>query len=185
MRNRSGQSGLWAYGISGDLPIVLVRIADVAHLDLVRQLVKAHAYWRLKGLGADLVVWNEDPSGYRQVLHDEIMSVIAAVGDSQLDKPGGIFVRRSEQIADDDKVLMQTVARVIVADTAGTLAEQMERKPRGEQPPPLLPNLRGTAPGLPEPSVRMSWPFAFNRSDSCRRGPLRSGRRRGTRSPPP
>jgi cellobiose phosphorylase len=150
-RNRGGQSRLWAYGISGDLPIVLVRIADVAHLDLVRQLVKAHAYWRLKGLAADLVVWNEDPSGYRQVLHDEIMSVIAAVGDSQLDKPGGIFVRRSDQIADDDKVLIQTVARVIVADTAGTLGEQMERQPRVELPPPLLASLRGTpAPGVPE-----------------------------------
>jgi cellobiose phosphorylase len=143
-RNRGGQSGLWAYGISGDLPIVLVRIADVAHIALVRQLVKAHAYWRLKGLAADLVVWNEDPSGYRQVLHDEILSVIAAVSETLLDKPGGIFVRRSEQIADDDKLLMQTVARLIVADTAGTLAEQMERKPRAELLPPLLASRRTT-----------------------------------------
>ena len=133
-RNRGGQSGLWAYGISGDLPIVLARIADVAHIDLVRQLVKAHTYWRLKGLGADLVIWNEDPSGYRQVLHDEIMSAIAA-SDSLLDRPGGIFVRRSEQISDDDKVLMQTVARLIIADSAGTLAEQLERKPRAELSP--------------------------------------------------
>jgi cellobiose phosphorylase len=143
-RNRGGQSGLWAYGISGDLPIVLVRIADVAHLDLVRQLVKAHAYWRLKGLGADLVVWNEDPSGYRQILHDEIMSVIAAVGEGLLDKPGGIFVRRSDQISDDDKVLMQTVARMIASDTAGTLAEQMERQPRVEPLPPQLVSWRAT-----------------------------------------
>jgi cyclic beta-1,2-glucan synthetase len=135
-RNRGGQSGLWAYGISGDLPIVLVRIADVAHIELVRQLVKAHAYWRLKGLSADLVVWNEDPSGYRQVLHDEIMSAVAA-SESLLDKPGGIFVRRSEQISDDDKLLMQTVARLIVADSAGTLAEQLERKPRAELTPLL------------------------------------------------
>jgi cellobiose phosphorylase len=152
-RNRGGQSGLWAYGISGDLPIVLVRITDVAHIDLVRQLVKAHAYWRIKGLAADLVVWNEDPSGYRQVLHDEIMSVIAAVSESLLDKPGGIFVRRSEQIADDDKVLMQTVARLIVADTAGTLADQLERKPRVELPPPLLAAQRATpASSVAEPA---------------------------------
>jgi cyclic beta-1,2-glucan glucanotransferase len=150
-RNRGGQSGLWAYGISGDLPIVLVRIADVAHIHLVRQLVKAHAYWRLKGLAADLVVWNEDPSGYRQVLHEEIMSVIAAVSDSLLDKPGGIFVRRSEQIADEDKVLMQTVARVILTGTAGTLAEQLERQPRTEPPPAVFPAPRATpAHGVPE-----------------------------------
>ncbi len=138
-RNRRGQSGLWAYGISGDLPIVLVRIADLAHLDLVRQVVKAHAYWRLQGLAADLIVWNEDPSGYRQVLHDEIVATVAAVADANLiDKPGGIFVRRSEQIAEADKLLMQTVARVVIADTAGTLVEQIERKVVAAPLPPAL-----------------------------------------------
>jgi len=141
-RNRLGQSGLWAYGISGDLPIALVRISDVAHISLVRQLVKAHFYWRLKGLAADLVIWNEDPSGYRQVLQDEIMAVIASASDANLlDKPAGIFVRRSEQIAEEDRVLLQTAARLIVADSRGTLAEQMIRKPRVELPPRLAPRV--------------------------------------------
>ena len=70
-RNRRGQSGLWGYGISGDLPIVLLRDRRRRRsIDLVRQLVQAHAYWRLKGLTVDLVIWNEDQSGYRQVLQD-------------------------------------------------------------------------------------------------------------------
>ncbi|EQD69939.1 Glycosyltransferase 36 associated domain protein [mine drainage metagenome] len=43
--NRRGQSGLWGQGISGDLPIVLLHIADPANIELVRQLVQAHAYW--------------------------------------------------------------------------------------------------------------------------------------------
>ncbi|MEO5677312.1 MAG: glucoamylase family protein, partial [Usitatibacter sp.] len=60
LRNRRGQSGLWSYAISGDLPIVLVQIGDVEHIDLVRRMVQAHAYWRLKGLAVDLVIWNED-----------------------------------------------------------------------------------------------------------------------------
>ena len=51
IKNRRGQSGLWGYSISGDLPIVLLQIGDPAHIDLVRQLVQAHAYWRLKGTG--------------------------------------------------------------------------------------------------------------------------------------
>ena len=59
----AGQSGLWGYGISGDLPIVLLRIADQANIELVRQLVQAHAYWRIKGLAVDLVIWNEDHVG--------------------------------------------------------------------------------------------------------------------------
>ncbi len=132
-RNRQGQSGLWGYGISGDLPIVLLRISDQAQIQLVRQLVQAHTYWRVKGLSVDLVIWNEDLSGYRQLLQEQIMGVIASRGDANLlDRPGGIFVRRSEQMSEEDKVLMQTVARVIISDTAGTLAEQMDRRPRSE-----------------------------------------------------
>ncbi len=147
-RNRGTQAGLWAYAISGDLPIVLVRIAEAANLELVRQLVKAHSYWRVKGLVADLVIWNEDPSGYRQVLQEEILAVIAAVGEpSLLDKPGGVFVRRTEQISEDDKVLMQSVARLILTDSAGTLAEQLDRRPPPELPPRLLPGTERRAGG--------------------------------------
>jgi cyclic beta-1,2-glucan synthetase len=128
-RNRRGQSGLWAYGISGDLPIVLLRIGDQSQINLVRQLVQAHAYWRVHGLMVDLVIWNEDQSGYRQLLQDQITGIITSRAEATLlDKPGGIFIRRLEQIPDEDKVLMQTVARVIISDTAGTLAEQMNRR---------------------------------------------------------
>jgi len=129
-RNQRGQPSLWGYAISGDLPIVLVRIADRQHLSLVRQLVQAHAYFRLKGLAVDLVVWNEDPSGYRQVLHEEILGVIATLSESALlDRPGGIFLRRTDQIAEEDKVLLQTVARLIVVDSGGSLADQIGRHP--------------------------------------------------------
>ncbi|MBA3273729.1 MAG: cyclic beta 1-2 glucan synthetase, partial [Chthoniobacterales bacterium] len=142
-RNRRGQSGLWGYGISGDLPILLLRIADQQHVQLVRQLVQAHTYWRIKGLQVDLVIWNEDQSGYRQLLQDQIMAVVASRGDSNLlDRPGGIFVRRSEQMSEEDKVLMQTVARVIITDTAGTLAEQIDRRPRAELAIPKFTALR-------------------------------------------
>ena len=78
IRNRRGQSGLWGYGISGDLPIVLVRIRDHTRIELVRQAVQAHAYWRMKGLAVDLVIWNEDDSVYRQTLQDTIMDLVAA-----------------------------------------------------------------------------------------------------------
>ena len=94
MRNRRGQSGLWGYAISGDLPIVLVQIANPDNIDLVRQLVQAHAYWRLKGLIVDLVIWNEDHAGYRQQLQDQITGLITAgVEANVIDRPGGIFVR--------------------------------------------------------------------------------------------
>jgi cyclic beta-1,2-glucan synthetase len=128
IRNQRGQSGLWAYAISGDLPIVLMQIKDPANIELARQMVQAHAYWRLKGLVVDLVIWYEDQSGYRQLLHDQIMGLIASGIDAQaIDRPGGIFVRLVDQIANEDRILMQSVARAILSDTRGTLADQVKR----------------------------------------------------------
>jgi cellobiose phosphorylase len=139
IRNRRGQSGLWGYSISGDLPIVLVQIGDPLNIDLVRQLVQAHAYWRLKGLAVDLVIWNEDHAGYRQLLHDQIMGLIAAGTEANVtDRPGGIFVRLAEQISDEDRVLLQTVARAILTDRRGTLWDQIHRRRLAEVPVPRL-----------------------------------------------
>jgi cyclic beta-1,2-glucan synthetase len=147
-RNRRGQSGLWGFGISGDLPIVLIRIRDRARIELVRQAVQAHAYWRLRGLSVDLVVWNEDDSVYRQLLQDTIMDLVAASPEAALvDKPGGIFVRRGEQMSEEDRVLLQTVARVVLVDDAGTLSEQVERRGRAEvQIPAVQPSRRRAEP---------------------------------------
>jgi len=126
VQNRRGQSGLWSYSISGDLPIVLLQIADSANIDLVRQLVQAQAYWRLKGLAVDLVIWNEDHSGYRQELQDQILGLISAGADGIVkDRPGGIFVRPSDQIAAEDRILLQSVARAILSDSRGSLTDQV------------------------------------------------------------
>jgi cyclic beta-1,2-glucan synthetase len=125
-KNQRGQSGLWGYAISGDLPIVLLQISNAANINLVRQLVQAHSYWRVKGLAVDLVIWNEDHSSYRQLLHENIMGLIAGSAEAHvLDRPGGIFIRRAEQIAAEDRILMQTVARVIILDSGGSLVEQL------------------------------------------------------------
>ncbi len=156
-RNRRGQSGLWAYAISGDLPIVLLRIADVANIDLVRQLVQAHAYWRLKGLVVDLVIWNEDHAGYRQLLQDQIMGLISARVEAQMmDRPGGIFVRRGDQISEEDRVLLASVARAIISDAHGTLAEQIAGRPLPEvRIPRLAPtHERRIEAAASEPSTR-------------------------------
>ena len=138
-RNRRSQSGLWGYAISGDLPIVLLQIKDPESIELVRQLVQAHAYWRLKGLIVDLVIWNEERGGYRQLLHDQIMGLIAAgVEANVIDRPGGIFVRAADQISAEDRILLQSVARAIFTDRQGTLAEQIRRRSPREPAIPLL-----------------------------------------------
>jgi len=124
--NRRAQSGLWGYAISGDLPIVLLQIGDMANIDLVRQIVQAHAYWRLKGLAVDLVIWNEDHAGYRQLLQERIMDLVAAgVQPSPVERGGEIFVRAAEQMSSEDRILFQAAARAIITDTRGTLSAQI------------------------------------------------------------
>jgi cellobiose phosphorylase len=149
LNNRRGQSGLWGYGISGDAPIVLLRISDSARIELVQQLLQAHSYWRMKGLPVDLVILNEDVSVYRQPLQDQIFRLIASgIEDQMLDKPGGIFVRRLEQVSSEDQVLLQSVARLVLTDENGSLTEQLERS------------------GLPEPILPMLAPTRSSRRDS-------------------
>lgn len=155
-QNRRGQSGLWSHAVSGDVPIVLVQIADPANIALVHQLVQAHAYWRLKGLTVDLVIWNESRNGYRQQLHDQILGLIAAGVEAQvMDRPGGIFIRPADQISNEDRILFQTVARAILSDRRGTLAEQLNRRGPLEKP---VPRFRPTRDSRPELRVATGLP---------------------------
>ena len=150
LHNHRGQSGLWGYGISGDYPIALIRIRDHEKIELVLQAVQAHAYWRMKGLTVDLVIWNEDDSIYRQSLQEAIMDVVAASREATLlDRPGGIFVRRGEQMSEEDRTLFQTVARVVLPDTAGTFLEQVERRARVDVAIPLLRPTKRRAESVP------------------------------------
>jgi cyclic beta-1,2-glucan synthetase len=147
--NQRNQSGLWGQAISGDLPIVLLQISESANIELVRQLVQAHAYWRLKGLAVDLVIWNEDHAGYRQHLQDLIMGLIASgVEATLIDRPGGIFVRPAQQLSREDRILMQSVARIVVEDTRGSLAEQLYRR-RAETPLPRFEATRAASGDTP------------------------------------
>jgi cyclic beta-1,2-glucan synthetase len=139
IKNLRGQSSLWGYSISGDLPIVLLWIEDRANIMLARQLIQAHAYWRLKGLAVDLVIFNEDHAGYRQVLHDQIMGLIAAgIKVKRMDRSGTIFVRNADQISEEDRIIFQAVARAIIRDSRGTLADQMDRRGRVQPKIPVL-----------------------------------------------
>jgi len=146
--NRRGQSGLWGYGISGDLPIVLLKIGDASHIELARQMIRCHAYWRLRGLVVDLVIWNEDHAGYRQQLQDEIMGLIATGMDANaIDRPGGIFVRSGEQISAEDRTLLQAVARAIMVDTRGALTSQVNRRSLADKRMSLLATTKVHRPG--------------------------------------
>jgi cyclic beta-1,2-glucan synthetase len=134
--NQQGQSSLWRYSISGDLPIVLLRIGDAENIELVRQLIQAKAYWGRKGLIVDLLILNEERISYRQSLQDQIMSLIPE--GVQPEQAGHILVHAVEQVPAEDLVLFQSVARVVLSDKGGTLREQLNKVHVEPKPPALL-----------------------------------------------
>ena len=160
--NRRGQSGLWSYGISGDAPLVLLHIGDPAKMELVRQLIQAHSYWRMKGLTVELVIINDDVASlYRQSLHDQITGLIASgIEAPMLDKPGGIFIRRLEQVPDDDRVLLQSVARIVLDSEKGTLTEQLRHRSVLESTVPALTPSRAPTADFSEPLPQRDLLFA-------------------------
>ncbi len=153
--NSKTQAGLWQYGISGDLPIVLARIANQAQLDVARQLLRAHGYLRLKGLAIDLVILNDNPPSYLQTLQEELQALVRASGAQGLqDKPGGVYLRRSDLMPDADRILLHAVARVVIVAERGTLEEQLVRREiEPELPPALTPRAPARAYTAPPPST--------------------------------
>jgi cyclic beta-1,2-glucan synthetase len=113
--NRLGQQALWALGISGDWPILLATIESGVGMPSVRQLLRTHHYWRLKGIACDLVILNMHPMTYMQELSDELLATTMASSEAGLlDRPGGVFVRRADLLKPEEITLLKAVARVQV-----------------------------------------------------------------------
>jgi cyclic beta-1,2-glucan synthetase len=166
-RNRRGAPGLWAYGISGDLPIVLVRIDEEDDRDIVRQVLRAHEYWRLKNLAVDLVILNERAASYSSELQSLIESLVRA-NQETLRKDahltdGDIFVLRVERLGVEDRVLLMTAARIIILSRHGSLTQQMERLEGSLPAAESLPLLRQpTSPAWSDPPKENSSLQFFN-----------------------
>ena len=150
-------SGLWAHRISGDLPIVLVRIDDADDRGLLRQLLRAHEYWRMRHLAVDLVILNEKPTSYAQDLQIYLENLVrscqgSAVHDSE-DVQGDIYLLRADLLQVQDKLLLQTAARAILTNRQGSLSEQVMRIKRTE--PKLARSVRKPAIPRTETAARL------------------------------
>ena len=128
-RNRLGQPGLWPHAISGDLPIALVRIGADRNLDMAREALQAHAYWRRCGLVADLVLLYDDGEG--DELRGGLEELVQNAPTAELvDKPGGVFLRDASRMSADDTTLLEAAARLILRGGDGPLAAQLGRRSR-------------------------------------------------------
>jgi len=152
--NSEGQPGLWAHGISGDYPILLVCVGDMEEVDLVLELLRAHAYWRKQQIKIDLVILNERETVYDQELQGQLHRLIERMGsDTWLNQRGGIFVLRADQMSEADLVLLHTSARAVLKGSKGSLAEQVRplhrRAPRLPSFVPISPDLEDVEPAPP------------------------------------
>ncbi|OWK36353.1 glycoside hydrolase family 94 protein [Fimbriiglobus ruber] len=137
--NTLGQSGLWKFGISGDLPILVLQVHGPNGMLHFRQLLEAHSYWRSKGLKVDLVALLENAGGYHDELQAEAVNLVRASGwPDRIDQPGGVFLRKGWQMEAPDRTLLLAAARVVVDDRKGALGTQAETA----TPPRALPTRR-------------------------------------------
>ena len=154
IRSGSGPPpGLWAQGISGDVPILLLRIDAVEDIAIVRQLLQAHEYWRMKGLAADLVILNERAMSYIQDLQNALETQVRMSQSRPLPGThsvrGSVFVLRADLISEQTRMLLSAVARVVLVARRGGLADQLDRvrKPAVPTPPPMKRGPKHDAPG--------------------------------------
>ncbi len=128
MNNTLGQQELWQFGISGDYPLLLVTVNTEDDTTLVYDLLRAHAFWRSRGLMIDFVILNMKESSYEQDLQDQIQILISRTGGEKwINHRGGLFLLRADQMEEREMILLQTVAGATLDSGAGSLDRQLEQ----------------------------------------------------------
>jgi cyclic beta-1,2-glucan synthetase len=128
-RNVRGPRALWSHGISGDLPLVLLRIEAEAGLSMLAQMLRAQEYWRRKGLAADLVVLNEVAADKSAEIRAALDTTIAAYQAriAQSGAQGSVFLLHGETLSAEDSELLATAARVLIVGKVDDLTQQALR----------------------------------------------------------
>jgi cyclic beta-1,2-glucan synthetase len=130
-RGGGAQPGLWPEGISGDLPIVLLRLSGTDDLEIAHQLLHAQEYWRMKQFAVDLVILNDRAPSYVQDLQIALETLVRTSQSRPqvgVEEPQGrIFVLRADLISAETRALLESVARVVLVGQRGRLSDQIDR----------------------------------------------------------
>ena len=140
-KNRFSQTKLWSYGISGDLPIVAVSISEAYEIELVKQVLAAHTFWRMRGLKVDCIILNQEAHSYEQPLYSQLNRLIHSQAGShgiEVGKPGGIFLLNTDQMPDEDVTLILAVARAHLTASRGYLRQHLVSPMQASTTPPRL-----------------------------------------------
>ena len=136
-RNALSVRGLWRFGISGDVPMLLVQLSEDDHVRLAQTLLKAYEYWRMRHWGVDIVFLNERLSSYSQDFQNslEALTRVLQSNSSWKDVSGNLFVLRADLMSLEERTLLRSVARVVLSGQDGTLSEQLSRTRRAPTGP--------------------------------------------------
>jgi cyclic beta-1,2-glucan synthetase len=156
-QNVLGVSALWAHGISGDLPIVLVTAAGADDLRFVRQILRAQEYWRLQALRADVVIVNEHPTSYLDEMQEQLEGLVErGPWAAWKDKPGGVYLLRGDSLTAADRRALEAAAQAVLSGGRGDLVQQLDRP----SPPPMSPAVWRLGPrDVSRPDVRVDVPL--------------------------
>ena len=120
------QENLWSYGISGDLPIILLVIYGEEDIDLLRQVINMHYYFRIKGIKTDLIIYNEEEVSYEEPLQKDIISTVKNSLDREfLNKAGGIFIHNKATMDENIRNFIIGISKLYINAKEGTLSKQL------------------------------------------------------------
>ena len=172
--NTLNVTDLWRHGISGDRAIVLLRVKEPEDRIMVEQLLRAHEYWRMKGLAVDLVILNEKELSYIDHLQTLLEGMVrenqALTSHHEHESRGAIFVIRADQISVEERRLLLTAARAMLVSNRGTLAEQLLRLSRPESAyvvPKAVPTLAVDSMSLESPPLEFFNGLGGFTADGC------------------
>ena len=158
LRNRLGQTALWADGISGDLPILTVTINEPRSVPLVRELLLAHAYWRLRGFRVDLVILNQEIPSYDRPLNLQLLRQVEAHSPAELmNKPGGVFIRDWYGLSEEHRNLILAASSVVLSGSRGPLQQQLATVREAVVLPPFVPAGGQEEPSPPLPFLELPY----------------------------
>ena len=157
-RNRLGQSALWQYGISGDLPMLTVTAAESRSMSLIRELLLAQAYWRLRGFRADLIILNQESPSYDRPLHQQLQRQIEAHSSAEAtDRPGGVYLRNWHALPVEHRDLILAVSSVVLGGNRGPLQQQLVGGGESPATPPFVPAGGHEEPSMPLPFLELPY----------------------------
>ncbi|HEY4123128.1 MAG TPA: glucoamylase family protein [Rhizomicrobium sp.] len=152
LRRGGPASDLWPLGISGDLPIVLLRIDETEDIEIARQLLRAHTYWRSKLLAVDLVILNDRAASYAQDLQTALDTLVRGHSERMGAQAGSVYLLRNDLLNAGKLDMLLCAARVVLSNRRGTLEEQIERV---FEEKPLVPPRARNIPTVSKPETAL------------------------------